>query len=91
MTISRKDTSQLLAVILTVCTSIFILNCIEKEQIMSQSGNEFIAKTQGAQFTLYAMCRAMGIPLTKEQEDFQAYLERTYPATVEKKDGDEDS
>ena len=58
---------------------------------MSKSGNAYIAATQGHQFTLYAACRAMGIPLTKEQEEFQAYLERTYPAVVEKKEEDEDS
>ena len=53
---------------------------------MSKSGNEFIAKTEGYQFTLYAVCKAMGIPLSKEQEKFQAYLERTHPAVVEKED-----
>lgn len=51
---------------------------------MSKSGQAFIAATQGHQFTMYAVCRAMGIPLSKEQEKFQAYLERTYPAIVEK-------
>jgi len=49
---------------------------------MSKSGQAFVAATQGHQFTLYAMCKALGIPLTKEQEEFQAYLERTYPAVV---------
>ena len=47
---------------------------------MSRLGNEFIAKTQGTQSTLYAMCRAMGIPLTKEQEEFQRRLEEKYGA-----------
>lgn len=37
---------------------------------MSKSGNEFIARTQGAQFTLYAVCEALGIPLTEEQKKF---------------------
>jgi len=50
---------------------------------MSRSGNEFIAATQGTQFTLYAVCRAMGITLTKEQEAFQEHLERKYPPVVE--------
>jgi len=56
---------------------------------MSKSGNAFIAATRGHQFTLYAVMRRMGIPLSKEQEKFQAYLERTYPAVVEK-DKEED-
>lgn len=45
---------------------------------MSKSGNEFIARTQGPQHTLYAACKAMGIPLTKEQMEFQEHLERKY-------------
>jgi len=45
---------------------------------MSKSGNEFIARTQGTQFTLYAVCKAMGIPLTESQEKFQTHLERKY-------------
>ena len=45
---------------------------------MSKSGNEFIARTQGTQFTLYAVMKAMGIPLTKSQEEFQEYLEKKY-------------
>jgi len=53
---------------------------------MSQSGNLFIAKTQGTQHTLYAMCKAMGIPLTKRQEEFQTYLEGKYPTVVENKE-----
>ncbi len=57
---------------------------------MSKSGQAFVAATEGHQFTLYAVCRLLGLPLTKEQEEFQAYLERTYPAVVEEesKDGD---
>lgn len=50
---------------------------------MSKSGQEFVAKTEGTQSTLYAVCRAMGIPLTKEQEEFQAYLESRYPPVVQ--------
>uniref|UniRef100_A0A6M3LXD1 Uncharacterized protein n=1 Tax=viral metagenome TaxID=1070528 RepID=A0A6M3LXD1_9ZZZZ len=45
---------------------------------MSRSGNAFIAQTQGAQFTLYAAMRAMGIPLTESQEKCQEYLEKKY-------------
>lgn len=53
---------------------------------MSKSGQAYIAATQGTQFTLYAVCRAMGIPLSKEQEEFQAELERRYPPVVDKKE-----
>tara|TARA_Y100000310_G_C20090413_1_gene537981 strand:+ start:51 stop:215 length:165 start_codon:yes stop_codon:yes gene_type:complete len=53
---------------------------------MSRSGSEFIARTEGHSFTLYAVCKAMGIPLSKDQEEFQAYLERTYPAVIEGED-----
>ena len=51
---------------------------------MSRSGNAYIAATQGTSFTMYAMMRMMGIPLSKEQAEFQAYLERTYPTIVDK-------
>ena len=51
---------------------------------MGKSGQAYVAATEGHQFTLYAVCKAMGIPLSKEQEEFQAYLERTYPAVVDK-------
>ena len=51
---------------------------------MSKSGQAFVAATEGHQFTLYAMCRAMGIPLSKEQEKFQAELKKKYPAVVNK-------
>jgi len=57
---------------------------------MSKSGQAFVAATEGHQFTLYAIMRKMGIPLTKEQEGFQAYLERTYPAIVEKEERDDE-
>jgi len=56
---------------------------------MSKSGQAFVAATEGHSFTLYAACRALGIPLSKEQEEFQAYLERTYPAVVDKEDSDD--
>lgn len=45
---------------------------------MSKNGNAFIAQTQGPQHTLYAVCRMLGIPLSKEQKEFQNYLERKY-------------
>lgn len=45
---------------------------------MSKSEQEFVARTDGAQFTLYAVMRAMGFPLSEEQEKFQTYLERKY-------------
>lgn len=56
---------------------------------MSKSGQAFVAATEGTQFTLYAMAKAMGIPLSKEQEEFQAYLEKRYPPVVVKEDNDE--
>ena len=55
---------------------------------MSKSGQAFVASTMGSQRTMYAMMRMMGIPLTPEQEKFQAYLERTFPPVVDK---DEDT
>ena len=58
---------------------------------MSKSGQAFVAATEGHQFTLYATMRAMGIPLSEEQEKFQAYLERTYPAIVKKGEKDNDT
>lgn len=51
---------------------------------MSKSGQAFVARTEGTQFTLYSVCRALGIPLSKEQEEFQKELERRYPPIVEK-------
>lgn len=50
---------------------------------MSKSGNAYIAATQGTNFTLYAVCKALGIPLTEEQEKFQTYLESKYPPVVD--------
>lgn len=58
---------------------------------MSKSGQAFIAATQGHQFTLYAACKAMGMPLSEEQEKFQAYLERTYPAIVDEDEEDKEA
>lgn len=57
---------------------------------MSKSGNAYIAATQGTQFTMYAACKALGIPLSKEQEEFQEYLERTYPPIVADEEEEED-
>ena len=57
---------------------------------MSKSGQAFVAATDGHSFTLYAVMRAMGIPLSEEQEKFQSYLERTYPAVVDKNEPKED-
>lgn len=58
---------------------------------MSKSGQAFVAATQGHQFTMYAVMRMMGLPLTKEQEKCQAYLERTYPAIVKQKEEEDES
>ena len=57
---------------------------------MSRSGQAFVAATEGHQFTMYSMMKKLGIPLSKEQEECQAYLERTYPAVVEKKEEEQD-
>lgn len=53
---------------------------------MSKSGNAWIAETQGTQFTMYAVMRAMGLPLSEEQAKFQAYLEKRYPPIVNKEE-----
>ena len=50
---------------------------------MSRSGNAYIAATQGTQFTLYAVMRSMGLHITPDQAEFQAYLEANYPPVVE--------
>jgi len=50
-----------------------------KERLMSRSGNWFIASTQGADCTLYAAMRKMGVPLTPSQEACQSQLEKMYP------------
>ena len=57
---------------------------------MSKSGQAFIAATEGSQFTMYVVMKRMGLPLTEEQERFQAYLERTYPAVVIKDEAEKD-
>lgn len=57
---------------------------------MSKSGQAYIAATQGHQFTMYSMMRMLGIPLSEEQEKFQAYLERTYPAVVKEEDDNDE-
>ena len=49
---------------------------------MSKSGQAYIAATLGTSFTLYAACKAMGMSLSPEQEEFQEYLEAHYPAVV---------
>ena len=49
---------------------------------MSKSGQEFIAATEGTAFTLYSVMKALGIPLTLEQEKFQAELERRHPRII---------
>ena len=45
---------------------------------MGRAKQEWIARTEGPEFTLYAVCRALGIPLGKQQAEFQDYLERRY-------------
>ena len=56
---------------------------------MSRSGQEFVARTEGSNRTMYAMMIMMGIPLTEEQAKFRAYLESKYPAIVEKEEDDD--
>jgi len=56
---------------------------------MSRSGQEFVASTQGHAFTLYSAMRYLGIPFSKDQEEFQSYLERMYPAVVKQKEEEE--
>lgn len=46
---------------------------------MSKSGQAYVAATEGTQFTMYAVMRLLGIPLSKEQAAFQDYLESRYP------------
>ena len=57
---------------------------------MGKSGQAFVASTQGHSFTMYAVMRMMGIPLSEEQEKFQTYLEQTYPAIIDHKDKPEE-
>ena len=54
---------------------------------MSKSGQAFVAATEGTEFTLYSMMKKLGLPLSKEQADFQAYLESKYPPVVAKVEG----
>jgi len=49
---------------------------------MSKSGQEYVARTEGTQFTLYSAMKFFGIPLSPEQEKFQAHLESKYPPVV---------
>jgi len=56
---------------------------------MSRSGQTFVAATEGTQFTMYAVMRTLGLPLTKEQEDFQNYLESKYPPIINKEESNE--
>lgn len=55
---------------------------------MSKSGNAYIAATQGTNHTLYAACKRQGIPLSKEQEEFQRELERRYPPKVKQNEAE---
>lgn len=50
---------------------------------MSKSGQAYIAKTQGHQYTMYAVMKQLGIPLTEQQAKCQEYLESCYPAIVD--------
>jgi len=51
---------------------------------MSRSGQLFVAREYGTEFTLYSMMRKMGIPLSPEQQKFQDYLEEHYPKNTGK-------
>ncbi len=46
---------------------------------------ELIAMEFGSQHTLYAICKAMGIPLTESQVKAQEYFEKKYPAYIARK------
>jgi len=50
---------------------------------MSKSGQAHAAMMHGSQSTLYAVMRSLGIPLSKEQEEFQARLERMHPPVID--------
>ena len=45
---------------------------------MSRSNNWYIAAIEGPQFTLYAVCKLLGVPLSESQEKFQQFLEGEY-------------
>lgn len=51
---------------------------------MSKSEQQFVAETEGTAFTMYAIMRSLGLPLSEYQERFQAELERMYPPVVSK-------
>lgn len=55
---------------------------------MSESGQWFVASTEGSAFTLYAFMKVLGIPLTKRQEDIQSRLERIFPPIIHKEERD---
>ena len=50
---------------------------------VSRSGQAFVAATEGSQFTMYAVMKTLGLPLTEEQAKFQSYLERRYPPVAD--------
>ena len=52
---------------------------------MSKSGQTYVAKKYGTEYTLYSMMRKMGIPLSPEQEEFQRHLEKAYPRDTGRK------
>jgi len=56
---------------------------------MSKSGQAYVASQHGSQSTMYAMMRAMGIPLSEEQAKFQKYLESKYPPYIEEDEEEE--
>lgn len=56
---------------------------------MSKSGQAYVAATEGSMFTMYAVMRAMGIPLSPEQERVQQMLEKRYPSVARKEEEDE--
>lgn len=52
---------------------------------MGRMKQEWIAKTQGTVFTMYAVMEALGLPLSPEQAKFQRYLECRYPRIIRRK------
>jgi len=54
---------------------------------MSMSGQAFVAKTQGTNFTMYHVMMVLGLPLSPQQRDYQAYLEKLYPPIVNEDEG----
>ncbi len=53
---------------------------------MGRTKQEWIAMTMGSRSTLYAVMKALGLPLSPEQEKFQDYLEKKYPAIAKKEE-----